>query len=102
MKLISILCLFLSLAVPTAAAPKITKTNAKNCEPNDVEEGTGIGKTRVRKIKPCCYVKKLLKFYDDAVSMMALPCVLLLLLVMLTIHLTSSTCIPKPAGPNLL
>jgi len=46
MKLISILCLFLSLAVPTAAAPK--KTNAKNCEPDDVEEGTGVGKTRVR------------------------------------------------------
>jgi hypothetical protein len=100
MKLVSILCLFFSLAVPTAAAPK--QTNAKECEPNDVEEGTGVGKTRVRKIKPCCYVKKLLKLYDDAVSMMALPCVLLLLLVMLTIHLTSSTCIPKPAGPNLL
>jgi hypothetical protein len=99
MKLVSILCLSLSIAAPTAA----NLDNVKNCEGVLKDDETGIGKTQVRKIKPSRYFKKLLKFYDDAVSMMALPCVLLLLLlVMLTIHLTSSTCIPKTAGPNLL
>jgi hypothetical protein len=66
MKLVSILCLSLSLAVPTAA----NLDNVKNCEGVlKKDDRTGIGKTQVRKIKPCRYFKKLLKLYDDAVSM---------------------------------
>jgi hypothetical protein len=68
MKIISILCVSLSLvAVPTAVG-----TNKQTCVR---ESELPNGKTQVRRIKPCCYFKKLLKLSDDAVSMMALPCV---------------------------
>jgi hypothetical protein len=96
MKIISILCVSLSLvAVPPAAS-----TNPQRCVR---ESELPDGKTQVRRIKPCCYFKKLLKLSDDAVSMMALPCVPTATATGNANHsFNLLTCILKPAGQNHL